>query len=279
MIGNMLDVIGLDGETELAYETLLAELRQALARAQELTERCRQASVSHDPTGLVEVVIGREATAQRVMRVQREARRSLRYFDKPPYAMDVSGSNMAEADLLRRGGTARTIYERASLELANRFSHLEHIVAGGEQARILPTLPMKLILVDSSLAMAPLQAAPESVESCVIVHRSALLEALSALFETLWSLAMPIDPLRAAPPGQPTQPTAEERRILALMTAGLSDEAISRKLGLSYRTLQRRIHNLMSRLQVRTRFQLGAQAGRHMWLFGDTSQGDQDTRL
>jgi uncharacterized protein DUF3592/PDZ domain-containing protein len=42
----------------------------------------------------------------------------------------------------------------------------------------------------------------------------------------------------------------------------LSDAAIGRQLGISYRTLQRRIHHLTAGMHAQTRFQLGIQAGR-----------------
>jgi len=57
--------------------------------------------------------------------------------------------------------------------------------AVSEQARVLPTLPTRLIIIDDSLAVLPLQAAPEAIESVVVVQKSALLEAIIALFEAL----------------------------------------------------------------------------------------------
>jgi len=100
------------------------------------------------------------------------------------------------------------------------------------------------------------------------VYQSALLEALSALFETLWQLSLPLE-LAATDPSLLDNPSAKERFILASMTAGLPDEAIARQLGLSDRTYQRRIHDLMERLHVQTRFQLARQAARRGWLDAD----------
>jgi DNA-binding NarL/FixJ family response regulator len=58
----------------------------------------------------------------------------------------------------------------------------------------------------------------------------------------------------------PGRSTAEDRRIIALLLSGLTDEAIARQLGVSYRTARRRIAALIERLGVHTRFQAGVQA-------------------
>ncbi|MFF8731749.1 LuxR C-terminal-related transcriptional regulator [Streptomyces sp. NPDC015171] len=48
--------------------------------------------------------------------------------------------------------------------------------------------------------------------------------------------------------------------ILQLLYCGLVDAAIARKLGIGHRTVQRRIRNLMSNLEVKGRVALGAKA-------------------
>ena len=162
----------------------------------------------------------------------------------------------------------RAIHERAVLQAPGYLASLKQGVAAGEQARVLPWLPMKLFLVDDRLGILPLQAAPTAIESSVVVHQSALLEALTALFETLWHLSLPPE-LAATNLSLLDNPSAEERLILASLTAGLPDEAIARQLGLSDRTYQRRIHDLMERLHAQTRFQLARQAARRGWLDAD----------
>jgi DNA-binding CsgD family transcriptional regulator/sugar-specific transcriptional regulator TrmB len=254
----------------IALDVLLLEreeqIKRARIHAQELTERFHRAAARRDPAELVEVVTGRHAVLQRVEQAQRSARHQQRAFDKPPYANIPNAPDEPATDLLRRGGIVRNIYERASIEIPGRLTdHIGVGVALGEQARMLPEVPVKLVLVDDRTAVIPLQAAPTAIESAVIVHQSALLEAISALFETLWQLAIPLE-LGSGDVGLPDRATAEESRILALLTAGLPDEAIARQLGLSDRTYQRRMRDLMERLHVQTRFQLARQAARRGWL-------------
>lgn len=48
--------------------------------------------------------------------------------------------------------------------------------------------------------------------------------------------------------------------------AGLTDQAVGGQLGMSLRTVQRRVSHLMELAGVATRFQLGHEAGRRGWL-------------
>ncbi|MFE7357241.1 response regulator transcription factor [Streptomyces sp. NPDC057543] len=56
------------------------------------------------------------------------------------------------------------------------------------------------------------------------------------------------------------------RQLLTYLSGGLTDESIARELGVSERTVARRITRLQQMLGARTRFQLGVQASRRGWL-------------
>ncbi|MBP2472602.1 DNA-binding NarL/FixJ family response regulator [Crossiella equi] len=59
---------------------------------------------------------------------------------------------------------------------------------------------------------------------------------------------------------------AQTRALLSLMRSGCTDESIARQLGISPRTVLRRIRTLMDRAGCTTRFQLGCHAQRRGWL-------------
>jgi hypothetical protein len=168
--------------------------------------------------------------------------------------------------MLGRGVGYRVIYDPGGLSGYHDIAaDLERSIALGEQARVLPDAPTKLILADDRIGLIPLQAAPTTIESIVVVHPSALLQALGALFESLWARALPL-PLSADGPTIPDElitayrPSRDETRLLTLLTTGIPDVAIARQLGLSYRTYQRRLRELMRRLDAATRFQAGVRA-------------------
>jgi DNA-binding NarL/FixJ family response regulator len=58
----------------------------------------------------------------------------------------------------------------------------------------------------------------------------------------------------------------QDRTILSLMLAGVTDDTVARQLGVSTRTVQRRVSELMTAAGARTRMQLGWHAATHQWL-------------
>lgn len=80
------------------------------------------------------------------------------------------------------------------------------------------------------------------------------------LFDTAWERAVPIGPVTDE------EITEEDRELLTLLTSGLKDEAIARRLDVHVHTVRRRITRLMAVLNAETRFQAGVQAALRGWL-------------
>ncbi|GAA0623694.1 LuxR family transcriptional regulator [Kutzneria viridogrisea] len=250
---------------DMALEVLLLEQQERIKRARlfsdRLAERYRRAASSRSPAELVEVVSGRKDVARRIEQILRSTTEEVRFIDKRPYVVAPEDLAGVEAEMLRRGVPYRGLYDPEGLSTRDIQGRLEPTITQSEQARVLPAAPIKLILADDRLAVLPLRSSATAVESVMIVHAPALLEALSVLFEALWRSALPLPAPGAPASTTPADaPTAEDRRLIALLTAGLPDRIIARQLGLSYRTFQRRIGSLLDRLGVRTRFQAGLQA-------------------
>jgi sugar-specific transcriptional regulator TrmB len=247
------------------------EERLSAARAEmhRLTQLFRDAGAGPDEGAAIEVVSGGAAVALRISRLHDLARREVRCFDRPPYRQRP-GERAERAQRQRRqreGVVYRTVYSRDALAWPGRFQ--DDILAGcafGEQARVRASLPVTLLLADDALAVLPIAAEPAQTESAFVIRSCALLPALAALFEHEWAHAVPLvaGPRRA--PEQIDQPDERTRALLSLLAAGLTDEALSRALGWSARTTQRRISALLHELGVTTRFQAGAAARDRGWL-------------
>ena len=61
-------------------------------------------------------------------------------------------------------------------------------------------------------------------------------------------------------------PTVDERDLLAFVAAGATDDVIARQLGISPRTLRRRLHDLFDELGASNRFHAGVEAARRGWV-------------
>lgn len=255
--------IALDGAIYAAGQ----KLGRARRRTAQLATAFRAASQRSDPRTLVEVVHGRQAIAECLEDLERSVRHEIRVCDAPPYSTGEHEPSAMEPELLRRGVRCRVLYDRVGLEGPGRLADVAVGIAAGEQARV-TDVPTKLVLSDYPCALLPLQHDPDDVETSLIVHDSVLCDALSALFEMYWERAIPLEVHdgHAHLPDTDDAPRPEERDLLPLLAAGLTDRAIAAQLDWSERTVRRRLKEMFDRLDATTRIQAGYQAVGRGWL-------------
>jgi hypothetical protein len=169
------------------------------------------------------------------------------------------------------------VYDHAGFSAQGGLEAMLSDVAAGEEVRIAERLPIKLFLVDDTVALVPVSDADDDQAAAVLVYRSGLLSGLAELFEQLWERSTPFcvaNGRHADVPGPPLDD--DSHRLLAMLRAGFTDLAIARQLGTSTRTVQRRIRVLMEAAAVDTRFQLGARATALGWIDGHARAGHRD---
>jgi sugar-specific transcriptional regulator TrmB/DNA-binding CsgD family transcriptional regulator len=246
-------------EPDVALEVLIRDREQSLARlrteAAEMAVLFRRERAGEE--GAVELITGRDEVARRFLRLQHAVRRDMRMLDRPPYAL--AATNPVEPAALRRGVRWRAVYAPEALEQPGALEEIRALAALGEQARVTRGIPVKLAIADTDAALVSVQLKQASM-AAAIVYPSALLDALIQLFEFTWERASSLGT-------DPRSPLAEDdRRLLALLLAGLKDDAIARQLGMSTRTMRRRMRHLLALLGADNRFQAGAQAARRGWI-------------
>ncbi|NIK55378.1 transcriptional regulator TrmB [Kribbella shirazensis] len=237
-----------------------AALDRAHAQIQHLADLHRAARAGAN-AHLVEVVSGHHAVRLAVTQVLRSARRELCCFDIPPYGQAEDTAD-TDRELLAAGVRYRCVYDRAAVEESGGLREIEAMTRAGQQARVLPGLPMKLYLADDRRAILPLPPGPDGEQAAIVVHAPILLDALAKLFDALWDRAVPLHLPTARTPAATTQRVTDidDDRLVVMLLSGLTDEAIARQIGVGYRTMQRRIAALMTDLGAHTRFQAGVQA-------------------
>jgi sugar-specific transcriptional regulator TrmB/DNA-binding CsgD family transcriptional regulator len=252
---------------ELAFEVLILQEETALREARAAVAELQAAFVSSPPpegAHPVDVISGREAVVQHVMQLQRAAQDEILVFDTPPYAADRHQVTEAEVEHLRRGVRARVVYDRSALEEPGQLAVVRELSELGEEARLLENLPVKMMIIDARRAIVPLSAVDPGVHSVALIDASPLLHALVALFEALWSAATPVSKSVGDYPQDGLDSASHS--LLTLLAGGLKDEAIARQLGVSRRTVQRRLRVLMDSLGVQSRRQIVLQAARRGYL-------------
>jgi sugar-specific transcriptional regulator TrmB/DNA-binding CsgD family transcriptional regulator len=257
--------VALGAELQRRQE-MLETARREIAQ---LTEEYLAAARRHDAGQLVEIVSGRTELRQRLRHLQDTAQEEVQWFCRANHVAMASSENTEEFDALARGVRYRVIYERALIEEPGMIKSLTDGIAAGEEARSLPILPVRLAIADRSVAVCPLVPDGRSGEpTAAVVSGSQLLDALLALFDSYWEQASPVVVTGKGNDAEPhvNQPGADEHLLLSLLVAGVPDKAIASQLGLSRRTVQRRIVDLMALAGVDTRPGLAYQAARRGWV-------------
>ncbi|SDT77168.1 helix-turn-helix domain-containing protein [Actinoplanes derwentensis] len=249
---------------DVALGDALLRRQQDLQNAQQivagLSEEYRTHARRRDAEHLVSLVVGAGPLRQRLREMQNDARTEILWFCRAnPLAM-AGTDNAEEGSALARGVRYRAIYERDLLDRPGELESILESVAAGEEARTLPTLPVRLAIADRELAICPLvpdESRGVGEPTAALIRSSELLDALVALFESYWERATPLGA---------QGPPAVDTLLLSLVVAGMPDKSIATHLGVSKRTVQRRIDRLMDQAGVDSRTGLAYQAARRDWL-------------
>ncbi|WP_029136973.1 hypothetical protein [Nakamurella lactea] len=218
------------------------DLRNAQRRIGELSDSYR-AHLAGPGISVVELVTGTRAVAQRAAQIRQAARYELRILDRRAAGSEAEAAGDPQI-------RCRVLYEQNGID--RRHTAAIGAPSAGHQIRVVAEVPVSLVIADDRLALLELQREPQSAAAeAVIVHPSGLLDALGSLFESLWRRGRPI----GADPAD-----VDRDRLVEMMKAGYTDQAMSRQLGIGHRTVQRRIAALLDESGARTRFQAGVQA-------------------
>lgn len=139
------------------------------------------------------------------------------------------------------GREVRTLYVASAVD--GSAGWMQRWADVGELQRVVPSVPSEFVCFGTDAALATTQWG-RSDGDWVILRDPMVVAAFVELFDRLWAGAAP------APDD------VDGDGLLDLMRQGLKDEAIARVLGVSLRTVRRRIAALMDAHGVETRFQL-----------------------
>ncbi len=181
----------------MALGALISQRRDGLRAAEQalvtFAEEHRAAMTGNSINDLIEVVTGVDAIRHRFLQVQQAARTQVRTFITAPFVALPPDENTAEPMAIGRGVHFRAVLDRAVLAEPGIITDAIDSLRNGVQLRVADTLPMKLVLADAELGLVPLVTTSAGEPGAVLLHRSGLLDALDALFETVWRTAHPLE--------------------------------------------------------------------------------------
>ncbi|KAA9147885.1 TrmB family transcriptional regulator [Microbacterium lushaniae] len=260
---------------DVAFAGVLARRQQAMDASRlmvaSLSETYRMTNRRRDPRFVVEVVTGAKPLRETLRALQESARHEILWFCRAnPLAM-AGSENDEERSALERGVRYRAVYERELLEMPGEMDGVAEAMGWGEESRVVPTLPVRLAIIDRTTAVCPLLPDADrgvAEPTAAVIGRGQLLDALIALFESVWETATPLR-LSGADGQDDDDPSAVspgDRALLSMLVAGMPDKSISSLLDISRRTVQRRMLRLMALAGVDSRAALAYQAARRGWL-------------
>lgn len=159
---------------------------------------------------------------------------------------------------LNAGARYQMIYQVSYLSTQAGAGIIEESRRRGEEVRLRPEVPLKMLHVDDSVALVSIDRA---ANSALLVYAPAILAMLAEWFDLLWD-----DPATMMPDGGTESAlTNDQRRVLELMSVD-GDEAIARRLSMSITTVRRHVKVIYSALGVNSRFAAGVAAAKRGWI-------------
>lgn len=262
---------------ELGMEVLLARQQAELAVQQQRIKESRAAAAqlvaqyttldSATARPNVEQLFGIDRIRDKLALLTREVGHEVMTFapNGSHTQESLDSARPLDEQLLDRGVTLRTIYLDSVRNSPHTVAYADWLAERGGQVRTVPSLPVRMILVDRQVAVIPARA-DAAREAAVVLRGHGALAALCALFEAAWGSATELGDVRRRAAPDASQPNPQEREVLRFLAQGLTDEAIAKRLGVSPRTARRIANSLMERLGARSRFQAGALAAEQGWL-------------
>lgn len=177
----------------------------------------------------------------------------------------LDAARQADKDTAERGTHVRALYQNSVRGDRRTMDYIRWLSELGVEIRTTPMIPVRVLLIDQTVAVVGHIQRPLPYEMFVI-HEAGLAAPIYELFELSWAAAEPLD----KPAGESTDagsaPSSQELALLQLLATGSTDEAAGKKLGISVRTVRRIMADLMERLEASSRFEAGHKATQRGWL-------------
>jgi HTH-type transcriptional regulator, sugar sensing transcriptional regulator len=170
-------------ELETSSAAMLDDLASAFTAGQK----------ESDPLDYIEVLRDPGAINQRFGDLQAAVKSEILVFTKPPYAtppqQNVEGLTVVKSHV------ARSIYEFSLFEDRAATDGVRKFIAAGEEARFVPQLPLKLVIIDETIVMFGMEdpVAGGSDLTIMVVEHPSLAKVLRIAFNAYWAQGLTFD--------------------------------------------------------------------------------------
>lgn len=174
-------------------------LERSTVRALPLLESWAHPQAQDSPLDFVELIAGLEEYRLAHAALMRDVVTEVLSFTKPPFLLPADPVLNGLA-VLERGVRIRCLYELgqqgpvSEQHRATLRGGLTEFAEAGEESRVLPELPMKMLVFDRAavLVILPNPTTGELPPAGLLVRHPAFAGALSRLFDAYWATAPPL---------------------------------------------------------------------------------------
>lgn len=152
---------------------------------------------------------------------------------------------------LRRGVDMRILYQHTARYSRGTHSYVEQVSHLGAQVRTLHDQFSRLLVFDRTAALIPVSDNPHAA---ALVREPNVVAFMVGSYERLWLSA---EPLVAGSGALAEIADDLKGTIVQLLSEGMTDAAVARRLGMSLRTCRRHVAEIMASLDAASRFQAG----------------------
>lgn len=178
-----------------------------------------------------------------------------------PTQAELDGAYDEDLALLGRGVALRTVCPQYFIEEERWRTYVEIMGEHGAITRFADGVPHRMLVFDRELAVVPI--IPQQPRAgAVFVKDPAVVRALHQLGTTILRSSRAL----AEAVASTERPSELDRKVLLLMSAGLTDAVSASRLSVTERQFRRYVASLMTRLGVQSRFQAGVRAVERGWL-------------
>lgn len=210
--------------------------------------------------GPVERLVSLESVQRTITELSAQARQEVLTSQPggPRPQEQLRESRSRTEEMLGRGVAMRTLYQRSAQFSPVTVDFVRFVTALGAQVHTVDDAFMRLLVFDRETAFISLR---DDTDGALLVRDPHVVHFAVQAYERAWSESRPF-PARYERQQVVEGSDAVKQSIMRLLVEGLEVGVIARRLGISQRTCQRHISELLHRLGARNRLQAGYLIGR-----------------
>ncbi|MET9770529.1 helix-turn-helix transcriptional regulator [Streptomyces sp. NPDC006415] len=243
------------GPLERVIRTRRQHLEEVRTRLLEFSQVYEEQPVRTDSRGTVEFLASLSSTRAAIVELAAKC-------ESEVLTAQPGGGRRAEVleeaisrdeAMLRSGVRMRTLYQHTARFSPGTREYVDRVSRMGAEVRTLDDQFIRVLLFDRRAAVIGVESDPGSA---IIVREPNLIHFIAKTFDLWWLNAAPF-PLEWS--NQEVADIADQlkQRIALLLSEGLTDQTIAKRMGMSVRTCRRHIAEIMERLGAKSRFQAG----------------------